>query len=377
MKLIHLSDLHIGKRLLEHSFLEDQKDLFQTILLKIKEIQPDGIILAGDIYDKSLPSAEAVELFDFFLSELAKLHLPVFLISGNHDSAERIAFASNIMKESGIYISPVYHGEVKPIRLKDAYGPVNFYLLPFLRPSQVRRYYPDEKIETYTDAFRILISQMKLNKAERNILIAHQFVAGSETSGSEEMSVGGVESVDADVFCDFDYVALGHIHKRQTLKGNIHYSGTPMKYSFSELKNTNGFTVVQLEDKGNLSLSYVDLSVKKELKEVRGSFEEFMQENNRKQDYYHVILTDEEDIVDGAKKLRNVYPNLLKLDYDNTRTRTRNSILAIEKMEEKSVEELFDDFYELQNGMPMNEMQKEYFRKVVSELKGEDPDETA
>ena len=377
MKLIHLSDLHIGKRLLEHSFLEDQKDLFQTILLKIKEIQPDGIILAGDIYDKSLPSAEAVELFDFFLSELAKLHLPVFLISGNHDSAERIAFASNIMKESGIYISPVYHGEVKPIRLKDAYGPVNFYLLPFLRPSQVRRYYPDEKIETYTDAFRILISQMKLNKAERNILIAHQFVAGSETSGSEEMSVGGVESVDADVFCDFDYVALGHIHKRQTLKGNIHYSGTPMKYSFSELKNTNGFTVVQLEDKGNLSLSYVDLSVKKELKEVRGSFEELMQENNRKQDYYHVILTDEEDIVDGAKKLRNVYPNLLKLDYDNTRTRTRNSILAIEKMEEKSVEELFDDFYELQNGMPMNEMQKEYFRKVVSELKGEDPDETA
>ncbi len=377
MKLIHLSDLHIGKRLLEHSFLEDQKDLFQTILLKIKEIQPDGIILAGDIYDKSLPSAEAVELFDFFLSELAKLHLPVFLISGNHDSAERIAFASNIMKESGIYISPVYHGEVKPIRLKDACGPVNFYLLPFLRPSQVRRYYPDEKIETYTDAFRILIEEMKLNKAERNVLIVHQFVAGSETSGSEEMSVGGVESVDAEVFCDFDYVALGHIHKRQTLKGNIHYSGTPMKYSFSELKNTNGFTVVQLEDKGNLSLSYVDLSVKKELKEVRGSFEELMQDNNRKQDYYHVILTDEEDIIDGAKKLRSVYPNLLKLDYDNTRTRTRNSILAIEKMEEKSVEELFDDFYELQNGMPMNEMQKEYFRKVVSELKGEDPDETA
>lgn len=376
MKLIHMSDLHLGKRYIEHSFLEDQKDILEKILREIELNQPEGIIIAGDIYDKSVPSAEAVEVFDSFLTKLAALKTPVFLISGNHDSAERIAFASHIMKESGIYISPIYAGKIEPVTLQDEYGPVNFYLVPFLKPANVRRYYPEKEINNYSDAFRVLVEEMHLNKEERNVLIAHQMISGSEVSGSEEMSVGGVESIEASVFEDFDYVALGHIHKRQTMKGKIHYCGTPLKYHFSEIKNKNGITLAELKEKGDLSLTTLYLTPQRELRELKGKFDDLMKEEfylkQNREDYYHVILTDEEDILDGAKKLRNIYPHILKMDYDNTRTRTRSSLQAIEELEEKSVSELFEEFYERQNGLGLNEFQKDYFDKLMKEMKGEE-----
>ena len=248
MKLIHLSDLHLGKRLNEYSMLEDQEYILREIVRIVKDEMPDAVIIAGDIYDKSVPPAEAVQLFDEFLFKLSECRTEVFVISGNHDSPERIAFGSRIMDSGGIHMSPVYDGKVFPFSMKDEYGTVNIYMLPFIKPAHVRRFCDEEcreKIITYTDAMRHAVSGMNINSADRNILITHQFVTGAARSESEEISVGGTDNVDADVFDVFDYVALGHIHSPQNCGSErIRYCGTPLKYSFSEAKNTKSVTVI-------------------------------------------------------------------------------------------------------------------------------------
>ena len=276
MKFIHLSDLHLGKRVNEFSMLEDQEYILTKIINIIDEQKPNGIIIAGDVYDKSVPSAEAVELFDDFLVRLSKRDLKVFVISGNHDSAERIAFGGRLMDKSGIFMSPVYNGEVEPIVLSDEFGEINVYMLPFVKPSNVRRFFPDSEILSYTDAVKVAVDAMNIDPSKRNILITHQFVTGAERTESEDVSVGGSDNVDASVFAAFDYVALGHIHRGQKCGGGdfIRYSGTPLKYSFSEANDSKTVTVVDIKAKGDISLEFVPLVPKRDMVEIKGTYEE-------------------------------------------------------------------------------------------------------
>ena len=374
MKLIHLSDLHLGKRVNEYSMLEDQEYILLKILNIIDDEQPDGVMIAGDVYDKSVPSAEAVSLFDDFLVRLAERKIPVFVISGNHDSPERIAFGSRIMNAGGIYMSPVYHGKIEPVRLYDAYGEVNIYMLPFIKPAHVRRFHEEDEIQSYTDALRTAVSDMNIDTGKRNVLITHQFVTGALRSESEEVSVGGADNVDADVFADFDYVALGHIHSPQNCGSpRIRYCGTPLKYSFSEAKDQKSVTVAELKEKGDVTYRTVPLVPRYDMKELRGTYEEltlrsYYINTTWQEDYTHITLTDEEDIPDAIGKLRTVYHHLMKLDYDNTRTRSNAQIQGEAEVETKTPYELFADFYELQNNQPMSEEQSGYIRELIEQI---------
>ena len=374
MKFIHLSDLHIGKRVNEYSMLEDQEYILTKIIHIIDDEKPDAVIIAGDVYDKSVPSAEAVQLFDNFLVRLSKRALKVFVISGNHDSPERIAFGARLMHKSGIYMSPVYNGDITPVTLQDEYGKINIYMLPFVKPSNVRRFNQDAEIVTYTDAMRIAIGNLNVNAEERNIMIAHQFVTGADRTESEEISVGGSENVDVSVFDSFDYTALGHIHRPQNCKSEkVRYSGTPLKYSFSEAKDKKSVTVVQLKEKANLEVKTIPLIPMRDMVEIKGKYEDIMlrdfyKDTTYQEDYVHITLTDEEDVPDAVAKLRTVYHNLMKLDYDNTRTRTSNSIDVANDIEKKSPFEHFSEFYEKQNNQPMTRAQKDFIKKLITEV---------
>ena len=375
MKLIHLSDLHLGKRVNEFSMLEDQEYVLTKIINMIDEQQPDGVIIAGDVYDKSVPSAEAVELFDDFLVRLSKRNLKVFVISGNHDSAERIAFGGRLMDKSGIYMSPVYNGTVEPVVLTDTFGELNIYMLPFVKPSNVRRFYPENEIVSYTDAVKTAIDAMNVDTSKRNILITHQFVTGAVRTESEDVSVGGTDNVDASVFSEFDYVALGHIHRSQKCGGGefIRYSGTPLKYSFSEANDNKSVTVVDVKAKGEITLDFIPLVPKRDMVEIKGTYEEltlksFWENTSYNDDYMHITLTDEEDIPDVLTKLRVIYKNIMKLDYDNRRTRTANEINGAENAKEKSPFEHFSEFYELQNGQPLSEEQSAFVTDIIEKI---------
>ena len=448
MKFIHLADLHIGKRVNAFPMLEDQRYILKQILTILREEQPDGgVILAGDIYDKAIPSAEAVELFDEFLTQLAALRLRVFIIAGNHDSPERIAFGNRLMDRSGIYLSPVYDGHVKRITCPDRAAsvtlsaanavdlnagthsvesastsaaastcpPVDVYLLPFLKPANVRRFYPEETIESYTDAMRVAIAHMDIDPTHRNLLVTHQFVTGASRSDSEDISVGGSDNVDASVFAPFDYVALGHLHGPQQVRfqpapeedasdqdatpaasstdrsespastvGNttvgplIRYAGTPLKYSFSEARHHKSVTVVEIGEKKadgvvDVCISTRELRPLHDMREIRGSYEELTlranYEGTATDDYIHVTLTDEIEIPDAARHLQVIYPNLMKLDYDNARTRGQGSErLELEQLEEKSPLDLFSELFEKQNHKEMTEEQARYVQAQMEKI---------
>ena len=371
MKLIHLSDLHIGKRVNEISMIEDQAYILLRILEIIDGEKADAVLIAGDVYDKSVPSAEAVTLFDDFLCRLAKRKIPVLIISGNHDSPERLAFGGRLMAGEGIHISPVYDGDVRSVTLRDSHGAVNFWLLPFLKPAHVKRFYPEERIESYTDACRVAVEKMVIDPSARNVLLAHQFVTGSATCESEEISVGGSDNVDAAVFEDFDYVALGHIHGPQNMLSNkIRYCGTPLKYSFSEWGHHKSVTVVNLGAKGELELSLRPLVPRHDLRQIRGTFAEISRGDSfgPAGDYLHIILTDEEDVPEAMGKLRLLYPNVMKLSYDNTRTRTSQTVGGAEDVQRKSPLELFGELYELQNNQPMSPEQLDFVRGLMESI---------
>ena len=437
MKFIHLADLHIGKRVNAFPMLEDQRYILKQILTILREEQPDGgVILAGDIYDKAIPSAEAVELFDEFLTQLAALRLRVFIIAGNHDSPERIAFGNRLMDRSGIYLSPVYDGHVKRITCPDSAAsvtlsaanavdpnagtrpvtsasvalsaanavdlnagthsvesastsaaastcpPVDVYLLPFLKPANVRRFYPEETIESYTDAIRVAIAHMDIDPTHRNLLVTHQFVTGASRSDSEDISVGGSDNVDASVFAPFDYVALGHLHGPQQMgeEGGpiIRYAGTPLKYSFSEARHHKSVTVVEIGEKKadgvvDVCISTRELRPLHDMREIRGSYEELTlranYEGTATDDYIHATLTDEIEIPDAARHLQVIYPNLMKLDYDNARTRGQGSErLELEQLEEKSPLDLFSELFEKQNHKEMTEEQARYVQAQMEKI---------
>lgn len=374
MKLIHLSDIHLGKRVNEFSMLEDQAHILKKILAVVDEEKPDGVLIAGDVYDKSVPSTEAVQLFDDFLVWLAKRKLPVFIISGNHDSPERLSFANRLIDAVGIHLAPVYNGVVEPITLSDEYGPVNVYMLPFIKPAHVRGFFPDTEITGYSDAVAAAIGRMNIDKTQRNVLITHQFVTGAQRSDSEELSVGGTDNIGAEVFCDFDYVALGHIHGPQNMdSGRIRYCGSPLKYSFSEAAQQKSVTVAELKEKGALEIHTVPLIPRRDMVELKGSYQqltlrEFYENTTYQEDYTHITLTDEEDIPEAVAKLRAVYHNLMKLDYDNTRTRHSAAISGAENVETRSPIDLFAEFYELQNGLPMSAEQTELVASLIEKI---------
>ena len=374
MKFIHISDLHLGNRLNEFSMLEDQEYILTKIINIIDEQKVDGVIIAGDVYDKSVPSAEAVELFDDFLVRLSKRSLKVFVISGNHDSAERIAFGGRLMNKSGIYMSPVYNGNVEPITLNDDFGELNVYMLPFVKPTNVRRFYPESEIVSYTDAMKTAIDAMNVDNSKRNILITHQFVTGAERTESEDVSVGGTDNVDAVVFADFDYVALGHIHRSQKCGGeHIRYCGTPLKYSFSEAKDEKTVTIVDIKQKGDIAYNFIPLVPKRDLVEIKGTYNEltlksFWENTSYTEDYMHITLTDEEDIPEVLTKLRSIYKNIMKLDYDNKRTRANGEINGADIVKSKTPYEYFSEFYEEQNGQPMSDEQKEFVIGIIEKI---------
>ena len=376
MKLFHLSDLHIGKRVNEFSMIEDQKYILTQILYEADQEKPDGILISGDVYDRTIPTAEAVQVFDAFLTRLSEQKIPAFIISGNHDSAERLAFGSSLMGKSGIYFSKVYDGTVEKIPMQDAYGTVWIYLLPFLRPSTIRHALPEraEEVQSAADAVRIALEQTKIDEKEGNVLLAHQFVTGAKRCDAEELQVGDVDQIPAELFALFEYVALGHIHSPQKVgRETVRYCGAPLKYSFSEAGQEKSITVVELKEKGSVDLRTIPLKPLHDLRKIRGTYLEVtaksFYENRDCEDYLQVTLTDEEDVPDGMAKLRTIYPNLMRLEYDNKRTRSNAEVRAAERVEEKSELELFQEFYELQNNQSMTEVQEQFVEELLRGMK--------
>ena len=374
MKFIHLSDLHLGIRVNDFSMSEDQRYILDRILDLIDREAPDGVIIAGDIYDKSMPPAEAVAMFDDFISSIAERKVKTFIISGNHDSAERIAFGSRIMNAGGIYLSPVYNGDIKPVAMEDEYGTVNIYMLPFVRPSAVRAFYPDDDTDSYSSAVETAVKHMNADFSERNVLVTHQFVTGAALSESEDISVGGTDNVSADIFADFDYTALGHIHKPQNIgTERIRYCGTPLKYSFSEAKQDKSVTVVELGKKGDVDVRTVELIPLRDMTELKGSYDELMKKSfyegtGYTEDYVHITLTDENDIPDAVSKLRLVYHRLMKMDYDNARTKKQGIIEGMTSARETDPAKLFGEFFESQNNVPMNDEQAALVNGIIKEI---------
>lgn len=373
LRFLHLSDLHLGKRVYEFSMLEDQRAILEQILALLDEHSVDGVILAGDLYDKPVPPAEAVRLLDWFLTELAARKLPVFAVSGNHDSADRLAFGARLLAGSQIYFSPLFEGAPVPISFEDTHGVLDIYLLPFLKPATVRHIYPDEPIESYNDALACVLRRCAPDPAHRSVLVAHQFVAGAAACESEEPSVGGLDCVDAALFDGFDYVALGHLHSPQKVgRDTVRYCGTPLKYSFSEAAQQKSATFVELGAKGTVQLSTMPLHPIHDLRELRGSYLELTDrrryEGTATTDYLHITLTDEQDVPDALARLRTIYPNLMRLDYDNHRTRQDQEITAPERTERITPLQHFAAFYELQNNQPLSDEQAEFCQTLIDSI---------
>ena len=375
MKFLHLSDLHIGKRVNEFSMIEDQQYILQQIIEIIDREKPEAVVIAGDVYDKSIPSVEGVSLFDYFLTKLCNLNTTIMIVSGNHDSADRLNYGGKILERNNIYIAGIFGGTVKSVELRDQYGPVTFYLLPFIKPAMVTSYFPE--VETYQDALQAVVGATEVDSLQRNVLVAHQFIVSGgespERSESELESLGGLDQIDASVFDDFDYVALGHLHGPQRIgRDTIRYAGSPLKYSFSEVKQKKSVTMVTLNEKGQASFELLPLMPLRDMREFEGKIEELVDEKYYTKDYIHVTLTNEENIIDPMGRLRTVYPNIMKLDFRNSRTAVKeNARMAAQDVKNSSPLQLFHEFYEMQNNQPMNEMEIEIMTKLLEGLAGE------
>lgn len=379
MKLVHLSDLHIGKRVNEYSLLEDQEYILNRIFEIIDETRPDAVLIAGDVYDKSMPSAEAVELFDWFLSGIAGRKIPCFVISGNHDSPERIAFGSTIMAGQGIYMSPVFDGTIGKVTLSDDHGPVHIYRIPFVKPAHVRACYQDETVESYDEAMACVLDKVQLDANERNVLMVHQFITGSgmepERSESEAITVGGTDNINMKRFDDYDYVALGHLHKAQSVgRDTVRYSGSPLKYSFSECRHEKSVTLVHLGGKGEVAIEKIPLVPIRDMREIRGPIGEILSKNTYEgtntQDYVRVVLTDEDEVIDAIGQVRSVYPNVMRLEFDNLRSRTVNTKTAADHIDEKSDLSLFAEFYKLQNSVEPDDEKMAIVSEIFEKIGG-------
>ena len=381
MKLLHIADLHIGKRVNEFSMLEDQKYILKEILQIVDEVKPMGVLMAGDIYDKSVPAGEAVEVLDEFLTELVSRKVQLFIVSGNHDSAERLNFGSRIMEKNGVHIAGTFDGRLKHIEIKDEFGPVNIYLLPFVKPAMVNQYYPDMDIQSYEEAVKVVISASQIDEQERNILVAHQFItSGSkepERSDSETLAIGGLDNIDASVFEIFDYVALGHLHGPQSIgREMIRYAGSPLKYSFSEARQHKSVTILELVQKGTSDIQTIPLTALHDMREIKGPLAELVRVGDSlpeiSQDYMRAILTDEDEVYDAIGQLRQVYPNMMRIDFENCRSKQdiNSKTAASGDVAQKSSLELFEEFYAKQNNLEMTQEQSLIIQEVLEKIGG-------
>lgn len=372
MKFLHLADLHLGKRLNDFSFLEDQVRLLCQVEEIARSERADAVLIAGDVYQKASPQSEAMAAFDQFITRLKEMGLAVFVISGNHDSAQRISYFSSLLKSSGVYVSEAFDGHLQQVTLQDEHGELVVSLLPFLKPIQVRRFYPDEKIETYQDAVQAVLRHSPVDTSKRNVLVCHQFITGAEISDSEEKTVGGLDNIDAAVFADFDYVALGHIHKpQQCARETLRYAGSLMKYSFSEVNQKKSVAVVEMGEKGETQVHTVPLNAPHDMRLVEGLMDDVLA-MPYSEDYVWVTLRDELPPPDARVTVSTVFPNMMKFSVVNSKTKTDIDVLAREAMENKSPEELFSDFYRLQNNdCPPGPRHMEILRSLRKELEGE------
>ena len=376
MKILHLADLHIGKIIYEQSLLEDQEYMLKQIEKIIEKEKIEAVLISGDIYDRSIPPADAVEVLDKFLNNLIKiLKVKVFIISGNHDSKERLNFGSKIFENDGLYIQTTYNGRIRKVELDEK---INIYMLPFIKPIEVKQYFETDKIETYNDAIKNIIENEKLDKTKINILMAHQFVTSGttnpETCESETINVGGLDNVDASNFSEFDYVALGHIHGPQKIgEEKIRYSGTMLKYSFSEVNHHKSVVIIEIKN-GKVDFKLEPLIPLRDMRKIQGPIEELVKKENyegtNQQDYIKAIITNEEAIYDAIGQIRKIYPNTLSLDILNSKSYNSDmNIENFEKIKEKSEFELFNDFYEFQNSVRLDEEQSEIIKKVIEKTK--------
>ena len=376
MKFVHLSDLHIGKTICNYSFIEDQRFILNQILDNIKDIKPDGVIIAGDVYNKSIPSAEAVTVFDEFITKISNEKIPLYIISGNHDNAERLSYGADIFKSNEIYFSPVYDGKLEKITKEDEFGKVNIFLCPFVRRENVRQFFPDDDTSTVDGALKTVMAHTEIDESERNLLVCHQFVTGAIKSESEDLNVGTLDNVDAKTFDGFDYVALGHIHGQQKVyRDTIRYCGTPLKYSISEENHKKSMTVVELLEKGNVKIDIIPLNPLRNMRTVRGNFNKLIMptsyENENTDDYVNIILTDEMDIPNGLERMRSIYPHIMIFNYDNKRTQNTQTIKADNRAGERTPAQLFSQHYEAMNNKPMSEEESEFVNKLIEEIWGE------
>lgn len=377
MKFLHLSDLHIGKSLGDFNLIQDQKHILDQILQIIQNHSVDAVLIAGDIYDKSIPSEEAVRLFDYFICKLADAKIKTFIISGNHDSDERLNFGSSLFEAKELYISAKYDGNLYKKELTDEHGKLNIYLLPFVKASQVKHFFPKEEINSYDKAVRVVIEQAKINTKERNIIVAHQFVAGKGTdpimAGSESaavLNVGLVEKIGTECFKDFEYVALGHIHSAQKVgREEIRYSGSPLKYSLSEVNNNKSVPIINIGAKGNVEIELIKLKPLRDIRHLKGKMEQLLNKENIKSpnDFIYVTLTDEDPINDAMGIFQQYYPNTVKIDYDNAHTRAIEQMDISRIAQDKSFSELISDFYRLMYGCDMSDEEMKIMNEVARE----------
>lgn len=374
---MHLSDLHLGKSILEQSLIDDQKYILDRIVDIIVDRDVRVVLIAGDVYDKGIPSVEAVRLFSGFLGKLYKIQVQVFVISGNHDSKDRLSFGNELFAYNGVYIEGIFNGNLRSVEVEDEYGKVLIYMLPFVKPADVRRYYPDEEISSYQEAIATIIGNTKIDKNKRNIIMVHQFVTANgvevERSDSETLSLGGVDDVDVSNFSDFDYVAMGHIHRGQKLiKDTVRYAGSPLKYSFSEVNHKKSVPIIELKEKGNVSIELVDLVPIRDMRVIKGKLENLLDKDVvsvvNVDDYISAIITDEDYVMDAMGKLRNIYKNILRLEYHNKRTAVvADRILSCDDTDKKSEIELFSEFYKKQNNIDLDDDRLEIVKKVIKE----------
>ena len=379
MKFLHLADLHFGKSIHGVSLLEngDQPVWVQRFLDLAMDLAPDAVVIAGDVYDRAAPSGDAVALLDRFITGLADLDIPVLMVPGNHDSGQRMSFASRLLAKQQVHIASVLTKELTHVTLTDQDGPVTFWLMPYVFPALVAQRLGDDSIRDYDTAVRRLLAAQKLDFSQRNVLVAHQNVVvnGQESvRGGSESMVGGVGQVDYHAFDGFDYVALGHIHGPQQVgRETVRYCGTPLKYSFSEAGHHKSVTVVELGEKGDVAVRTLPLVPRRDLVELRGTYQDltlrdFYEGTGYPGCYVHITLTDEEDVPSAASKLRVFYPHLLKLDYDNKRTRAGMVLDMEEDTRQRSPLDLLDEFYEKQNGQPMGEAQRAFAQGLMEKI---------
>ena len=369
MRFIHMADLHLGRQLNDVSMLPDQEAVLDQIISIAQRERPDAALIAGDVYQRSSPQAEAVALFDRFVSRLAALDIKVFVISGNHDSAERISYFSSLIRSSGVYVTEAFDGTPQKVTLKDIYGGIHIWMLPFLRLSRIRRFLPGERIATCKEGIEAVLRQADIDLRARNVMICHQFITGSETSESEEMSVGGLDNIDAAVFGAFDYVALGHIHKPQRVgRDTLRYAGSPLKYSFSESTHKKSVTIVDMGPKGDVDVRAVPLYPLRDVRQIEGTIEEIMR-MDYSEDYVWITIHDEAVPPDARVTLSVNFPNIMKFSVVNSKTKYDLDVINARDMESMTVTELFESFYRLQNNdVAPGSLQKAVFDKVLKGL---------